>query len=276
MSVEKDILNYWLNQKGYFTLNKIKTKNKDIGILAIKFDEKKPKFIHFVITLSVRSTFLESGDVEKSVSDYCKENFTDKIIVAELNRLIEQHSGSKKQYERSVVLGLMQAQKKKEIIKKFSDQGVTVYEFTKLLSDVVAGLGTHYYRDDIIRSLQLVKYLLLMRPVSLAKLLEKENFNITKQGKFIKSLLKQEQVKKSLRRQTEETDLVTLLKNSTLNKPEKLANILVEEILGARSKRKFLMALLSNEKMRKIFTTEELTEPIILSKDQQKLKDFLK
>jgi len=275
MSAEKDILNYWLNQKGYFTINKIKAKNKDIGILAIKFDEKKPKFIHFVITLSVRSTFLDSGNVEKSVADFYKENFTDKITVEKLQELIEKHSGSKKRYERSVVLGLMPQQKKKEIIKKFANKGVTVYEFTKLLSEVVSDLETHYYRDDVIRSLQLIKYLLLLRPVSLAKLLEKEHFNIQKQSKFMKSLLKQEQVKKSLARGSEEEQLVTLLKHSTLNRPEKLANVIVEQVLGTRSKRKFLIALLAHEEMRKIFTTQEAMERAMEDKDQQKLAKFL-
>jgi len=276
MSAEKEILNYWLNLKGYFTINKIKAKNKDVGILAIKFDEKKPKFVHFVIGLSVRSTFLDSGNVQKNVKDYCKENFDDKIIASEIKSLIEKHTGTKKQYEKSVVLGLMPTQKKKEIIKNFADKDVMVYEFTKIISDVITGVETHYYRDDVIRCLQLVKYLLLRRPVSLAKLIEKEDFNIAKQGKFFRSLLKQDKVKKTLGRQSDETEVIALLKNSSLNKPEKLANILVEEVLGARSKRKFLMALLSNEKMRKIFSTEELTEPTIIPKDQQKLGNFLK
>ena len=70
MSAEKDILDYWLNRNGYFTINNLKTKNKDIGILAIRFDKKKPSFFHFVITLSVRSTFLDSGNVEKNVNDF--------------------------------------------------------------------------------------------------------------------------------------------------------------------------------------------------------------
>jgi len=275
MSAEKDILNFWLNQEGYFTINKIKTKNKDIGILALKFDSKKPKFIHFVITLSVRSTFLDSVNVDKTISTYCTENFSDEMVVEEIERLIEKHSGLKQAYEKSVVLGLLPEQKKKEIIEKFSAKNVTVFEFTKILSDVVSGLRTHYYKDDIIRSLQLMKYLLLMRPVSLAKLLEEESFNITKQGKFLTSFLKQEQVQKSLKRQSDEPDIVTLLKNSTLNKPEKLAKVLVEEVLGQRSKKKFLMALLAHEEMRKVFTTDELAEPPDVDVAQQKIDTFL-
>ena len=88
-------------------------------------------------------------------------------------------------------------------------------------------------------------------------------------------MLRQDSVKKTLGRQSEEAELVALLKNSSLNKPEKLAQILVEEVLGQRSKRKFLVALLNNEKMRKIFTTEEFNEPLEISKDQQKLGNFL-
>lgn len=271
MSAEKDILNFWLNQKGYFTINKIKAKNRDIGILAIKFDEKKPKFSHFVITLSVRSTFLETGDVKKSVGNYFKENFADKVAVKKLQELIEKHSGSKKKHERSVVLGMMPQHKKKEIIEEFANKEVTVYEFAKVLSEVIQGLETHYYRDDVIRSLQLIKYLLLNRAITLAKLLQ--HVNIQKHT-FMKSLLKQEQVKKSLSRGSEESEVITLLKHSTLNKPEKLAKVIVEDILGARSKRKFLTALLSHEDMRKIFISPEQLEQIS-DKDQQKLADFL-
>jgi regulator of replication initiation timing len=266
MSAEKDILNFWLNQKGYFTINKIKAKNRDIGILAIG-----QQFNHFVITLSVRSTFLESGDVKKSVNSFYKENFEDKLAVKKLQELIQKHSGKKKSYDKSVVLGMLPSQKKKEIIKEFADKEVTVYEFAKVLSEVIKGLETHYYRDNVIRSLQLIKYLLLNRPVTLAKLLQ--HINIQKHT-FIKHLLRQAQVRKSLSKGTEENQLITLLKNSTLNKPEKLAQVIVEEILGARSKRKFLMALLSHEDMRKIFISPEPVEPIS-DKDQQKLAEFI-
>jgi hypothetical protein len=263
-----------LNQEGYITINKIKTKNKDIGILAIKFEDQKPKFIHFIITLSVRSTFLDSINVEKTITDYCEENFNDITVVEKIEWLIEKHSGSKQSYEKTVVLGLLPEQKKEDIVKEFSSKGVKVYEFSKILSDVVSGLDTHYYKDDIIRSLQLMKYLLLMRPVFLATLLEKEGFNIGKQGKFLSSLLKQEQVQKSLKRQSEESDVVTLLKNSTLNRPEKLAKILVEDVLGQRSKRKFLLALLEHDEMRKVFTQGELEEQPVDDKNQQKLNNF--
>ncbi len=40
MSAEKEIVNFWYNKKGLFTLNNIKTSsNRDCGILALKFDK---------------------------------------------------------------------------------------------------------------------------------------------------------------------------------------------------------------------------------------------
>jgi hypothetical protein len=42
MSAEKEIVNYWYNKKGFFTINNIKTtNNKDVGILALKYDKNK-------------------------------------------------------------------------------------------------------------------------------------------------------------------------------------------------------------------------------------------
>ena len=39
MSAEKEVVNFWLNRKGYFTVSNIKSGNKDVGILALKFDK---------------------------------------------------------------------------------------------------------------------------------------------------------------------------------------------------------------------------------------------
>ena len=39
LSAEKEIVDFWLNRKGYFTVNNLKSGNKDIGILALKFDK---------------------------------------------------------------------------------------------------------------------------------------------------------------------------------------------------------------------------------------------
>jgi hypothetical protein len=274
MSAEREILNFWLNQKGYFTINKIKEKNKDIGILGIKFSSQKPSFIHFVVTLSVRSTFLESGNVEKSVSAFGKEYFSDPDIVSAMKTLIERHTGSKDSYKKSVVLGLIPADKRKEVVEQFLRLDIEVIEFTAILSEVVNSLGTHYYRDDVIRSLQLVKFLLLQRPAYLAKLLEKEQLNINKQGKLMELLLQQEGVKKTLSRESGEEQLIQLLKHSTLRRPEKLARVIADEILGSRSKRKFLIALLAQEGMHRMFTQPEEAEAKILGKDQKKMDSF--
>src|SRR3989338_4426739 len=77
MSAEKEVVNFWLNRKGYFTVNNVKSGNKDIGILALKFDKGiLTNIMHVEVSCSITG-FNEQSYAMDSLID---EKFDDKIL----------------------------------------------------------------------------------------------------------------------------------------------------------------------------------------------------
>ena len=65
MSAEKEIVNYWYNKKGLFTINNIKTSsNRDAGILALKFDKNiVNEVFHIEVSCSITNIIFQRGVV---------------------------------------------------------------------------------------------------------------------------------------------------------------------------------------------------------------------
>ena len=252
MSAEKEIVNYWYNKKGLFTINNIKTNNnKDAGILALKFDKDKVNEVfHIEVSCSITNNISETKNLEKSISKIVEEKFEDKSIIDVINNKIKQFSIEKSKIKKIIILGAMPKSRKNEIIRKFNEKEVEVIEFENIIYDVMEQLDTQYYRNDIIRTLQLTKFLLLSEPTKLAKLLVNDSFTSNSRKEFLASILDKDEIIKEFKKTNVER-LAAILKNSGL-KPAELAEMLENNILNKKTRKMFLNSLMEMENVRKI------------------------
>ncbi len=252
MSAEKEIVNYWYNKKGLFTINNIKTNNnKDAGILALKFDKDRVNEIfHVEVSCSITNNISETTNLDKSIGKIVYEKFEDKGIKETMSNKIKQFSVEKSKIKKTIILGAMPKSRKSEIIKKFNEKEVEVIEFENILYDVIEHLDTQYYRNDIIRTLQLTKFLLLGEPTKLAKLLVNDTFSSTSRKEFLSSILDKDEIIKEFKKTNMER-LAAILKNSSLKAPE-LAEMLENNVLNKKTRKMFLSSLMEQESNRKI------------------------
>lgn len=240
LSAEKEIVNYWCNKKGFFTINNIKTANRDVGILALKFNKEKiDDARHIEVSCSISGNVMEK-DIENFVKKTIDEKFNNKNIVKKVNDNLKTFSGIKK-IKKILILGMLPKSRKKEIINCFKNKGVSILEFQAVLSNVIEELGTQYYKNDIIRTLQLVKYLVLSKPatfVGLSDFLSSGN-----KEKFLSAVLEKEEIIKEFRKTNEER-LATILKHASIKDPEKLAELLQESVLNRRTRKPFFNSIL--------------------------------
>jgi len=239
LSTEKEIVNYWYNKNGFFTVNNIKASNRDGGLLALKFKkEKLEDAYHIGVSCSISGNTMEK-DLEKFVKRTVAEKFDNKSIVNEINNNLKSFSGVKK-IKKVLVLGMSKS-RKREIIDGFKNKGIMVLEFQDILSKVIEGLGTHYYKNDILRTLQLVKYMVLSSPSRFAGL--SSVLSSWSREEFLKTILEQEDIVKEFRKTNEER-LADILKHSSVKDPEKLAELLQESVLNRKTRKPFFDSLL--------------------------------
>ena len=252
MSAEKEIVNFWYNKKGFFTINNIKTNsNKDIGILAIKFvNDNTSEICHIGVSCSITNNFSETAELSQSISRIIDEKFEDKNIVKTIKDHIEQFPNQKSKLKKMLVLGSVPKLRKSEILKEFDKKGVEIVEFENVLYDVMEQLDTQYYRNDIIRTLQLTKFLLLSEPSKLAMLLVNNASGSNYRKEFLSNILDKDEMLKEFKK-TNAQRLASILKNSSL-KPSELAEMIENNILNKRTRKLFLNSLMEQEKTRKI------------------------
>ena len=252
MSAEKEIVNYWYNKKGLFTINNVKTSsNKDAGILALKFDKDRVNEVfHIEVSCSITNNISEAANLGKSISKIVDEKFEDRNIMEVVENNIKQFSIQKNKIKRVIVLGAVPKSRKNEIIKEFNRMGVEVIEFENILYDVLEQLDTSYYKNDIIRTLQLTKFLLLSEPTKLAKLIANDAFTSTSRKEFLSSILDKNEIVKEFKKTNIER-LGSILKNSGL-KPSELAEMIEHNILNKKTRKLFLNSLMEQENIRKL------------------------
>jgi len=257
MSAEKEIVNYWYNKKGLFTINNIKTSsNRDCGILALKFDKDKVNEVfHIEVSCSITNNIPETTNLSKSVGKIVDEKFEDEDIADAINNHIKNFSIQKNKIKKIMILGAVPKSRKSEIITEFNQKEVEIIEFENILYDVLEQLDTQYYRNDIIRTLQLTKFLLLSEPTKLAKLLANDTFSPSSRKEFLSSILDKEQIVKEFKKTNVER-LGAILKNSGLN-PSQLAEMLQQNILNKKTRKLFLNSLIEQEKTRKIMNKQK-------------------
>ena len=252
MTAEKEIVNYWYNKKGIFPINNLKTNNnRDAGIRALKFDKDRiNEVFHIEVSCSITNNLPETKNLAKSIANIINEKFEDKSIVETINSQVRQISLQKQKIKKIIILGAMPKSRKSEIIKEFNQKDVEVIEFENIIYDVMEQLDTQYYRNDIIRTLQLTKYLLLSEPTKLAKLLINDSFSSNSRKEFLSSILDKDEIVKEFKKTNIER-LGAILKNSGL-KPSELAHMLEHNILNKRTRKLFFDSLTEQEKIRKI------------------------
>src|SRR3989338_3269082 len=124
MSAEKEVVNFWLNRKGYFTVNNLKSGNKDIGILALKFDKGTlTNIMHVEVSCSITG-FNEQSNIIDRVID---EKFNDGNIAAAIKKHTKDMSKDIKT-ENVVVLNSL-PKDRDEITKKLEKNGIIMFEF---------------------------------------------------------------------------------------------------------------------------------------------------
>lgn len=252
MSAEKEIVNFWYNKNGFFTINNIKTgSNKDAGILALKFGKDGfNEVLHIGVACSITNNIAETSDLQKPISMIIDEKFHDRAIAETIGNLTEQFPLQKREIKRVIVLGAVSRPKKGEIAEKFRQKGVEVIEFEDILYDVIEKMDTRYYRNDIIRTLQLAKFLLLNDPAKLAKLPANAAFSSHSRKEFLSSILDKEEIMREFKKTNAER-LAAILKNANL-KPDELARMLEHNVLNRRTRRMFLDSLNEQEKIRRV------------------------
>lgn len=229
MNPDKEIVNWWLNKKGFFTLSSIKVdKNRVIDIIAIKLsDAKVARVMHIEISSSI-----SYGEIEKR--NYMQK-FVDKSIVAKVKEIVKEYVGANINYEKVLIIGQS---------KLANLENITVFNFSDILAEVFKELDKQNYPNPVIRTMQLIKYQLMADPKSMAEMINEQGDNQTfsqnTRDEFFKELMKHKTTKKILSKSQSEEDLIEIIKNSTINRPERLAKIIEEQVLGKKSRKKFL------------------------------------
>lgn len=252
MSAEKEIVNYWYNKKGLFTVNNIKTSNnRDCGILALKFDKDKVNEVfHVEVNCSITNNIAETTNLDKSIGKIVEEKFENKGVENAVNNYIKQFSLAKHSIKKIIVLGAVPKSRKSEIVRKFNEKNVQVIEFDNILYDVIEKMDTQYYKNDIIRTLQLTKFLLLSQPDKLAKLLVNDAFTSNSRKEFLTSILDNDEIVREFKKTNVER-LAAIVKNVGL-KPDELAKMLEHNVLNRRTRKSFMDSLNEQEKIRRV------------------------
>lgn len=245
MSAEKEIVNHWCNKKGLFTISNIKANNKDIGILAI--NPKSQEVLHIQVSCSLTGT-IDSKEMGISAEKISEEKFYNDSISEAVKKSMD--FIEKPAIRRVLVLSSLPKSRKASIMKEFGIMDVQVMEFENILYDVLESLDTQYYKNDIIRTLQLTKFLLLSEPEKMAKLLVNDSFSSSSRKEFLSNILDSEEIVKEFRKTNSER-LGAILKNSSL-KPNELAEMLENSILSKKTRKLFMNSLIEQEKTRKI------------------------
>jgi len=248
LSAEKEIVNFWLNRRGYFTVNNLKSGNKDIGILALKFN--KGTLTH-VMHVEISCSLTGYSDQNYAIDKIIDEKFDDKNITVAIKKYTKEMS---KDVEMENVAVLNSLPKNKEdIVRKLEKNGIILVEFEDALSDVMKELKTGYFKNDVIRTLQISKFLLMQNPKKLVDVLY-NTLSISKKREFLAELLNRDDVIKEFKKTNEER-LSAILKQAMI-KPDKLAEMLERDVLNRRTRKPFITSLMKQKKIGKVYKKE--------------------
>jgi len=139
------------------------------------------------------------------------------------------------------------------IVRKLEKNGIIMVEFEDVLSDVMKELKTEYFKNDVIRTMQITKFLLMQNPKKFVDVLY-NTLSHSKKREFLTELLNRDDVIKEFKKTNEER-LALILKESAI-KPEKLAEILENDVLNRRTRKPFVESLMAQKKIGKVYKKE--------------------
>ena len=136
--LDEEIVEYWLNNKGFFCMRGVKTGLGEIDFLAIKPDKKNLECWQVECQVSFRPIGYIGGgpsakkrnekDVEKGVEEYIEKKFTSQKKIEKRESII---SNAKWKY----VLVCAEARHKVEL-DHFKNKGITVYRYKDILKEL--------------------------------------------------------------------------------------------------------------------------------------------
>ena len=126
-------------------------------------------------------------------------------------------------------------------------------EFEDIISDVMGELKTEYFKNDVIRTMQITKYLLLQNPKKFVDVFY-DTLPQKKRKEFLVEFLSRDEIMKEFRKTNEER-LAMILKQSSI-KPEKLAEMLEKDVLNRRTRKPFITSLMEQKKIGKVYKKE--------------------
>lgn len=250
MSAEKEIVNYWLNKKGFFTINNIKANsNRDAGIIALNLRKGiGNEAFHIEVSCSITNNISETTNLSKSISEVVEDKFYDAKIKDLVPEFLQEN-----QIKKIMVIGAVPKSRKTEIIKEFNSKGVEVIEFENILYDVLGQLDTQYYKNDVIRTLQLAKFLLLSEPAKLAKLAVNDAFGSNSKKELLSSILADEGIVAEFKKTSSER-LGEILHNVLNKKARKsFLNLLIEQENSIKAANKARRTRRVNESLQNFF-----------------------
>ena len=251
MSAEKEIVNFWYNLQGYFTITNLKSKgNRDLGIIALKFDkEKVSDAVYADVSCSISNALEANNDI--SVNALAREKFGNVVVMQAIDSQLKGMPIPLEQLRKAMVLGSLPKSRKEDMIRKFKEQKI-------VLSSVLHGLDTQYYKNDVIRTLQLMKYLLLSDPKTMAEMFSSEMLNASLRGELINHMISSEDAVKAFRK-TGEEKMGEIIRNSTLRNPEKLATVLQKNVLNSKTRKPFVDSLMKQKGMKRVKAKKEVS-----------------
>jgi len=258
MSAEKEIVNFWYNLQGYFTITNLKSKgNRDLGIIALKFDkEKVSDAVYADVSCSISNALEANNDI--SVNALAREKFGNVVVMQAIDSQLKGMPIPLEQLRKAMVLGSLPKSRKEDMIRKFQEQKIELIEFEGVLSSVLRGLDTQYYKNDVIRTLQLMKYLLLSDPKTMAEMFSSEMLNASLRGELINHMISSEDAVKAFRN-TGEEKMGEIIRNSTLRNPEKLATVLQKNVLNSKTRKPFVDSLMKQKGMKRVKAKKEVS-----------------
>ena len=247
MSAEKEIVNFWYNQQGYFTLNNLKSNNKDLGIVALKFSKDGVEDACYVdVSCSISGNVSETAHISSMVSGMVFDKFEKNAIKSVLDGRHYEMPVAEEQMRKCIVLGAIPKSRKQDIIAAFAEHGVQVMEFENVLGAVMKKLDTQYYRNDVIRTMQLMKYLLLSEPRKLAEMMDSGLLNSALKEELVMHMMDNDSMVRGFRKIGEER-MGEIISHSKLRNPEKLANVLHKNVLNSKTKGVFVDTLMKQK-----------------------------
>ena len=158
MDAEKDIVEVWLNQQGFFTIKDLNAGKNVIDLIGLKIKANKiERVVHVEIACSV------SGDLP--IREYLKK-FKDKDVIKRVRLNINKFIGKDVDHEKILITT--------SNIKSQTIEDVHIINFSKVLNEVINRLDKQNYQNTVIRTLQLVQFVMLRRKELVKKISKKE------------------------------------------------------------------------------------------------------